>query len=380
MKAIWCAVWLLVLPGGEFERGLQLYRDGHYREAAAVFAELIQRGEDTPELHYNLALARWRAGDLSGAEESVERYAARAGKPRPELHAGLLGALRHDEARLLEHAAHQAAAAAAGPAMAVPAPPQPGAAPEPPPDPLPLLEQALGKALLARDHCIRAAVAAPANQEVQRNAERVLKYIDELQRRIDAEKKKREQQQGDPSQDGDQKKDDQQQQGDKEQQKSDDKQDQQKQDQKQQGEEQKGQEQKGDEQKGDQPKPDEQKGPPDDKQPPKDPQGHERPEPKPDEQKSNDPAAQPPTELPEPKPGEGEAKPEPEPKPGDAEPPKTPAAEPPRGDAPGEQVGARELTPEQAARIAEQLQQLDEKLKQIRARARTNRPGVERDW
>jgi tetratricopeptide (TPR) repeat protein len=353
------------LPGGERERGLQLYREGRFAEAAAAFRAAIAQDGDSPELQWNLALASWRANELAAAETAVEKYAAATKHARVDLHAGLLGAIRHGEADAL---VAQADAAAAPPPAASP---QPGAAPPGTEgaDPLPLLEQALTKATQARDHFVRGAATAPT-PELTRNVERALRTIEQLQARIDELKQQREQQQQDPGDDKDQK----QQPDDK----SDEKQPQPDQQQK---EKQKGEqpdEQHGEQQ---QPKPDEKPGEqhPDEK--PSDPkqqqgEGNEPPEPK-----------QAPEPKPQPKQGEGDrkqgapdgsdtSKPEPDsqPQPDATEPGK------PRDDAPGERAEGRLLSPEQTQRLLEQLQQLDDKQKALRARLKSGRKRVERDW
>jgi hypothetical protein len=348
MKSILLATLLALLPGGERERGLQLYREGRFAEAAAAFRAAVAEDGDSAELQWNLALASWRAGDLAAAETAAEKYAALDRGARVDLHAGLLGAVRHDEAMAL-----QAQADAAGGQ-----PPADGAQPA---DPLPLLEAAKKKAETARDHFVRGA-GASASPELRRNLERSLRTIAELERRIEELKKQRESQKSDKPQDGDDKKP------------QDDKSD------------------KQDKQDGQQK--------PDDK-----PQGEPQQEPKPGEQKPDDPQQQPG----EPKPGEGEGKPEPqagdgkeppepkaqageqkpqdgkqgeakpEPQPGQ-EPPPEPKQQTPRQDAPGEAAEGRELTPEQAQRLLEQLRDLDDKQRAIRARSKSGRRPVERDW
>ena len=209
------ALWAL-LPGGERERGLQLYREGKYAEAAAAFRAAIEQDGDSAELQWNLALASWRSGELAAAETAAEKYAALAKDARTDLHAGLLGAVRHDEAKAL-----QAKADSLGTS-----PPAAGAQPE---DPLPLLEQALAKAQQARDHFVRGASARPTS-ELLRNTERTLRTIDELQRQIDELEKQREQQQDEKKDDKqedkkDEKKDEKDKQDEKQEPPKDDKQD-----------------------------------------------------------------------------------------------------------------------------------------------------------
>lgn len=341
MKSIVLATLLALVPGGERERGLQLYREGRFVEAAAAFRAAIAEDGDSAELQWNLALASWRAGDLAAAETAAEKYAAMDRSARTGLHAGLLGAVRHDEAKALQAQAD----ATAG---------QPPTAGEQPADPLPLLEQAKQKAEAARDHFVRGA-QAEALPELQRNLERSLRTIADLERRIEELKKQREQQpKPDEQKPGDQQKP-------KDEPKSDDKQDEKQQDGKQ----------------GEQPpKPDEPKP---GEQPPK-PQpgeGEEKPEPQAGDGK----------EPPEPKPQQGEPQPpdgkqgegQPEPKPGEQAPPE-PKPGTPRQDAPGEAAEGRELTPEQAQRLLEQLRDLDDKQRAIRARSKSGRRPVERDW
>ncbi|MFN9947425.1 MAG: hypothetical protein ACK56S_11300 [Planctomycetota bacterium] len=211
MKSIVLATLLALLPGGERERGLQLYRDGRFAEAAAAFRAAVAEDGDSAELQWNLALASWRAGDLAAAETAAEKYAALAKDAQPALHAGLLGAVRHGEAQALSAQA-DAAEAAAGAGQ----PPAGGAAAT---VPLPLLQQAQAKAVAARDHFARGAAAAPS-PELQRNFERSLRTIAALERRIEELQKQREQQpKSDDQKPGDQPKDD------KQDEKKDDKQD-----------------------------------------------------------------------------------------------------------------------------------------------------------
>lgn len=343
MKSIVLATLLALVPGGERERGLQLYREGRFVEAAAAFRAAIAADGDSAELQWNLALASWRAGELAAAETAAEKYMALDRAARPGLHAGLLGAVRHDEAKAL-----QAQAEAAGPGQ------PPAAGGDPPADPLPLLEQAKQKAEAARDHFVRGAQAEPL-PELQRNLERSLRTIADLERRIEELKKQREQQpKPDEQKPGDQEKP-------KDEPKSDDKQD------GKQGE----QPPKPDEQKPGEQKPGEQ---PPQQQPG---EGEEKPQPQQGDGK----------EPPEPKPQQGESKPQdgkqgeaqPEPKPGE-QPPPEPKPGTPRQDAPGEAAEGRELTPEQAQRLLEQLRDLDDKQRAIRARSKSGRRPVERDW
>ncbi|MGB3965750.1 MAG: tetratricopeptide repeat protein, partial [Planctomycetota bacterium] len=93
MKTLLLLSLLALGPGGERERGLQLYREGRFAEAAAAFQKALDEDGDSAELQWNLALAAWRAGDLTTAETAAEKYAALDRNARVDLHAGLLGAV-----------------------------------------------------------------------------------------------------------------------------------------------------------------------------------------------------------------------------------------------------------------------------------------------
>jgi hypothetical protein len=332
MKALLLVACLCAVPGGDAEKAMQLYREGRFAEAAAEYRAVIDAEGDRPDLQWNLALASWRAGDLPAAETAAEKYAALATSPRTDLHRGLLGAVRFDEAKALEAQA-DALLSAGQPAPPVPMPGQAGGpSPEQPPDPLPLLEQALAKALQAKDHFVAGGVAAPS-PELVRNTERALRYIDELQKKIDELKEQREQSEDE----NDDNKDDQ----------SNEKKDQEKKDQE------KDDPKDGDQKDGEQ-KSDEQK---------QDGEGEQQPAeqpPEPQEGEQDQPQ--------QPQEGEQPQDAQPEPKPGQ------------RNDAPGEAAEGRELTPEQAARLLERLKDLDKQLEQIRAGAKSRRPPVEKDW
>ena len=356
MKALVLSM-LWLLPGGDREQGLQLYREGKFADAAAAFQRALQSEGDSPELQWNLALASWRAGDLATAETAVEKYAATSSDQRTGLHAGLLGAIRHQQA-LADVAAADAAGAAAPP------PPTAAGQAEAPADPLPLLQQALQKATQARDHFVRG-VKAEATPELRRNTERTLALIAELQRRIEELERQRQ-----PKDPGEQKPD-----GDKND--KDDKNDKNEKNDKGEKSEQNENEQEPSEPK---PSPDQQQQSSDAKQPQESPQAGEKGEPAEPEspQGQMQPASKPPgDEAGEPKPVTGEQPPD-----GasgkDPKPPQ-PAAEP-RSDAPGEQTGARELSPESTQRLLERLQELEGKQRSVRARAKSGRRPVERDW
>lgn len=367
MKTLLLAMLLSLAPGGDDETGLRLYREGKFPEAVAAFRRAIEKEGDSAELQWNLALAAWRAGDLATAETAAEKYAALAKDARVDLHAGMLGAVRHDEAMALAGKGDQLLAAPMVPPAAAPAPA--GGPPAAPEDPLPVFEQALQKATQARDHFVRGAVAK-ATPELLRNTERSLRTIDELQKKIDELKKQREEQKKDDEQkkpSDDDKKDEQK-----------DEQKQEKKDQSDSKDEQKPPEEK-QEQKQDEKKPesqekkdDQQKG---ESEPKPDGSGEEKPEPKseaPQEQKPEPKDGQKPQDQ-DGKEGKdaksGEKESSAEPKPGEK-----------RSDAPGENAEGKSLTPEQAQRLMEQVHELDQKQKEIRARAKSARRTVERDW
>ncbi len=350
----------------DMQAGLQLYAEGRYDAAAAALRQAEASAAESPELQYNLALASWRAGDLPTAETAIEKYAALSRKPRVDLHAGLLGAVRFEEARRLEAAADAASALPAG---------APGGAQ--PQDPLPLLEQALAKAKQAQEHFVRGTVAA-GSPELRRNTERALRYIAALQKKIDELEKQREQQKDEKQDDqknDDEKKDDSKdsdkKDGDKgKDEKSDEKnKDEKSNDEKSNDEKANPDPAKGDDPKSDPSKPDQSK-PGQEGQQGEPPQQAEAPEPKPDA-----------GEQPSKGQGSGEPPPEPSGEPPQQAPDQSPGAPPrPRHDAPGEQQEAHELSPEQTQRLLELLQQLDGQLDGIRARAKSRRPKVEKDW
>jgi tetratricopeptide (TPR) repeat protein len=58
-----------------FQRGVKLYRGGHYQAAAAAFSAALQMSQ-AGELHYNLALTSERLGNI---EEACDHYSAYLG-------------------------------------------------------------------------------------------------------------------------------------------------------------------------------------------------------------------------------------------------------------------------------------------------------------
>jgi Ca-activated chloride channel homolog len=371
MKTLLLSV-LLWLPTGDQERGLALYREGKFAEAAAAFRQAIATDGDSAELQWNLALASWRAGELAAAETAAEKYSAMSAQARPALHAGLLGAVRHDEAVQQSAAAEQLLAATP--------PAAPGdASPAASADPLPMFEQALGKANAARDHFVRG-LATEATPELRRNLERTLRLIEALERRIEELKKQRDEQQKNESDD---KKDDEKKKPEEKDEKSDEKKP--KPDAKEQQDE--NGEQKPDQ--GEQQKPEGGEQKPDQGQPKPDPE--QKPEPGESESESGEGKEG--KETPEPKPqpeGKGDGKPEgeakeaPPPAPEEGKEQKQEQGPPPgsceRQDAPGEGKQGMELSPEQQQRLLERLRDLEGKHKAARARIKSSRPKVERDW
>lgn len=73
--------------GDDFGRGVRAYEDARYREALAAFreAESSAGAYASPELHYNLALAAFGAGDLSLAEAACARVDEQGDEATAEL-------------------------------------------------------------------------------------------------------------------------------------------------------------------------------------------------------------------------------------------------------------------------------------------------------
>ncbi len=374
MKILFLSLLLSAAPfsaaGGDRERGLQLYREGRYQEAAAAFRAALMSEGDSPDLQYDLALASWRAGELSAAEIAVEKFAAQSAGAGADLHAGVLGGVRFDEAKALEHKADALLSAGGQPAAAAPGQPT-----EKPEDPLPLLEQALAKVTQAKDHFVKGAVAAKS-PELLRNTERALRYQDELQKKIEELKKQQEEQKKDDDQKKDDKKDE----------NKDDKKDENKDDKK---DENKDDKKDDDKKQDDQKKDDQKKGDPKDQKSDEGKEGESKPEPKPGEPDDKDPkepkpedGKPDPSQSKDPKPGESKDEPKPDegkPEEGKPEDGKQGDAKP-RNDAPGELQEGKELSAEQTARLFDELKKLDGKQKAYRARSTSGRRAVERDW
>lgn len=360
----WCVASLCAqepAPAGRDASGAERFAAGDYTGAAVAFEKELQTRKEDPALLYNRALAAFRAGDLSTAEDAIDRYAAAPGGGRVDLHKGLLGNIRYREAEALRRRA-------SGDAAASPLQPRgQQVAPEQAEDPIELLEAAIGKATAARDTFASAADGKP-EPAIARNLERALRLIAELEKQLEDAKKQRDEQQKQEGKDGDQQKQDDKKKDDKK--KSDD---QQKSDDQKESDQKDQQQKKDDSQQQDQQEQKKQDG---------EPQGQERPEPKPQqdpsEQQQQDEQSKKPDEKPEPQPKDGEAKPEP--KPGEQESKQEAQPAQPRSDAPGEQQQATELSPEQRARLLEQLKDLDGRMQQIRMQSRSRARPVDRDW
>lgn len=360
----WCVASLCAqepAPTGRDASGAERFAAGDYTGAAVAFEKELQTRKEDPALLYNRALAAFRAGDLSAAEDAIDRYAAAPGGGRVDLHKGLLGNIRYREAEALRRRA-------SGDAAASPLQPRgQQVAPEQAEDPIELLEAAIGKATAARDTFASAADGKP-EPAIARNLERALRLIAELEKQLEDAKKQRDEQQKQEGKDGDQQKQDDKKKDDKK--KSDD---QQKSDDQKESDQKDQQQKQDDSQQQDQQEQKKQDG---------EPQGQERPEPKPQqdpsEQQQQDEQSKKPDEKPEPQPKDGEAKPEP--KPGEQESKQEAQPAQPRSDAPGEQQQATELSPEQRARLLEQLKDLDGRMQQIRMQSRSRARPVDRDW
>jgi len=369
----------------------EFYAAGDYGGAAAAFGKRLESRPEDAALLYNLALSAWRAGNLARAEDAIDRYAAAPGGGRAELHQGMLGNIRYREAESLANAA------SGSPPPSPLAPRNQQAAAEPA-DPLPLLEQAIEKAKAARDAFAKASVSDVPPAGIARNAERALRLQKELEQKLEELKKQREQQKQDQKSDDpsdkdgkdkdDQKKDGEQQQKDPKDPSQDDPQ---QKDPKDEGK-------PDDESKQGEQQPKEPQQPKDDKDGKDgDPERQDRPEPKPsaddpsqkepqsqEPKPSQDPSEQKPEPQPqpdqkEPQPKDGEQKPEPKPADGKDDAQQQAAAEK-RSDAPGEQVDGAQISPEQRARLMEQLKGLDARMQEIRKATRSKGRPVERDW
>jgi hypothetical protein len=290
----------------------------------AALRDLAAARPEVPEVHYNLALAEWRAGDLAAAELAIEKYAALAAQPRADLHGGMLGAIRYAEAERLLAAES------------------------------PDLPAALKAAEAALDHFVRAAIARPT-PELRRNAERTLRLLEELHKRMQQDPK-----QESPAKEGEQRKDGEAQDG-------------------------KDEPQQGKTQPSKSPNPDEATN---ESKPAQ--SGGAAPEPSPQPEAGQPQSGQPEAGQPEaasPEPSQqaeaqsgGEsASPSLQPGNADADAKESTDASP-RNAAPGETNRPLRLSQEQAKRLMDQLQKLDAQLQAVRSRSIARRPKVEKDW
>jgi hypothetical protein len=310
----------------------------------AALRELAAARPESPEVHYNLALAEWRAGDLAAAETAIEKYAALAAPPRIELHRGMLGAIRYAEAeRIL---------AADSPDLAA----------------------ARKSAELALEHFVRAAIAWPS-PELGRNTERALRLLAELAKRM----------QQDPSQESSSKDGKERQEGDAQDGGNES----------QQGNESQPKPTKPGEQPnapeppqsgGNPPEPSPESQSPQSPSSSQDPaqgkqsqaggeseaEGAQRPEPQPQGEPSQDQSSSE-------QGGKAGAEAAGNPQAADAGAQQA-AAGKPRGDAPGEAGRPLRLSQEQAKRLMDQLQKLDAQFQAVRSRSSARRAKVEKDW
>lgn len=367
-------LWLL-LVGGDHERGLQLYREGKFAEAVLAFRAAIEADGDSPELQWNLALAHFAAGQLGEAETAAEKYAALMPGARSDLHLGMLGAVRLQQART---GAMQALA------------PGPDGAPV---DPLPELEKALANCKKAVDYYELALLDKPV-PELRQGLERAQRFAQALAERI--EELKKQQQPSDekkPDEDGkqpDEKKPE-------EEKKPDDKKpgegESEKDEKKPDGKEGEGEPSKPD-QAGDDPNAERKPGESGEGEPgegEQKPSGENRP-PEGEAERSAEPEGNGAKPQPgEAKPEAGESKPpEPgaelpeagkEPKPGGQDTPKSGAVQGgPGGQEAGDEAKPRQLSPEQLLRLQETLRKLEEQARAVQARGKSGRRPVERDW
>ena len=327
------------LHADDHARGLKLLAEGKFAEAAAAFRAAAEAEPTDPRVHYNLALALWRAGDAGAAEIAAEQAATLSDGRLVPLRDGILGNLKMGEAQA-KLAGEQ-----------------------------PDLQAALGLAQKARDHFLHGAANAGAPAELTRNLERALQLIAEIEKKIEEQEKqddekkddqKKDDEKKDDGKDGDKKPDDKNDGDNKDDQKKDD----QKKDDEKKPDEQKDDEKK-DEKKDDQQKSDDQKqeGKSEDKPP----------EPKPEQQqdqKSEEGA-------PDAKPGEDKEE-KPEPKPGADEP------QPPPGEQKDVQATPppeqRELSPEETKRLLDVLQRLQAQQVELEKARAAARPKVKKDW
>lgn len=151
----------LLLPSGDQDRGLQLYKEGKFQEAAVAFQQAIATEGDSAELSYNLALALWRAGDRDGAETAAETAATLSDGRLAGLRDGVLGNLRYELAQEISEQD---------------------------------LAIALQLARQARDNYLRGSLASET-PELYRNLERAQNLIDELEMKLEEQEQDQQQEQ-----------------------------------------------------------------------------------------------------------------------------------------------------------------------------------------
>lgn len=178
MKPLALLLFLLV-PSGDQDRGLQLYKEGKFAEAAVAFQQAIETEGDSAELSYNLALALWRAGDRDGAETAAERAATLSDGRLAGLRDGVLGNLRYELAQEISEQD---------------------------------LAVALQLAQQARDNYLRGSLTSET-PELYRNLERAQNLIDELEKKLEEQQQeqKQEQEQGQEQEQQEQEQDEEQQ-------------------------------------------------------------------------------------------------------------------------------------------------------------------------
>jgi tetratricopeptide (TPR) repeat protein len=362
--------------GSDHARGLQLMQEGKFAEAAAAFRAAAEADPDNAELHYNLALALWRAGEPHEAEIAAEKAATLSDGRLAALRDGILGNLAMDEAASKRTAQ--------------------------PPD----LQGALVAAQRARDHYLHGAAVPQAPTELARNLERALTLMADLEKEIAAQEQQ-------PDEKGDDEAKDEEKKEAKDDKKGDEKDEPKPGD----GKDQPKDQPKPDQSKKDDPKEDgkqdpqqadgkaedgkEQKDPGQDK-PPRDPkeaqagkddasQGQsmpppgsgdnkDKPEPKPETAGQSEPqAAQPEPERATPPPGAGtEPQPQPEPgKPPSGKPDELPA---PATAVPGQSDPGKELSPEETKRLLDRLQAVLLQKAELEKAQQLARPRVKKDW
>jgi tetratricopeptide (TPR) repeat protein len=293
--------------GDPFTRGLEHYRAGRYAAAVGDFREALEQTPDDPRLNYDLALACWRVGEMDAAETAAEKAAALSKGRFDARRDGILGSLRYDRARQLAADTKDQQTE------------------------LQNLRQALELATQARGHFQRGALASEGERQgsgavLVRNLERTIRLQKELEKQIEAAKKRQEEQDKDDKDKQDPDKQDDQKQDDKDKDKNQNK----------------------------------------DKDPGKDP-GKDKPEPDPkqrdQEQPDPDKDQQPPDPTPEENPEEDKPKPPPQPQ-----------------EVPGEADPDKQLTPEQRHQLLQRLAEFEAQLKQIKEARRASRPKVKKDW